>query len=33
MAIKIDRRSSDIPYDEHGFAMTELLPEIGRAHV
>ena len=26
MAIKIDRRSSDIPYDEHGFAMTELLP-------
>ena len=26
MAIKIDRRSSDISYDQHGFAMTELLP-------
>lgn len=26
MAIQIDRRSSDITYDQHGFAMRELLP-------
>ncbi len=26
MAIKIDRRSREVSYDEHGLAMTELLP-------